>query len=121
MLVGAGGWGEVGAGWAGVVGGRLPEPPPSSCPGLHFAPTAPRPHRVPLPYRAGVPQAMGNDARAAEFMKGRRVMEVNPGHPIILGLKAKVDLESRWVQLGAAGGLLGGCGGAAGGKCLQGV
>ena len=49
---------------------------------------------------------MGNDARAAEFMKGRRVMEVNPGHPIIQGLKAKVDLESRWV-LGVGEGAVG--------------
>ena len=62
---------------------------------------------------------MGNDARAAEFMKGRRVMEVNPGHPIILGLKAKVDLESRWVQLGAAGGLLGGCWGEVLARCVK--
>ena len=40
-------------------------------------------------------QAMG-DARSAEYMKGRRIMEVNPGHPIIQALKAKVELESRW-------------------------
>lgn len=39
-------------------------------------------------------QAMG-DARAAEYMRGRRIMEVNPQHPIIQSLKAKVELESR--------------------------
>lgn len=35
------------------------------------------------------------DTRAAEYMRGRRVMEVNPQHPIIQALKGKVELESR--------------------------
>jgi heat shock protein beta len=39
------------------------------------------------------------DARSAEYMKGRRIMEVNPGHPIIQALKGKVELESRWVAV----------------------
>ncbi|KAL4421773.1 hypothetical protein ABPG77_009756 [Micractinium sp. CCAP 211/92] len=39
-------------------------------------------------------QALG-DARAAEYMRGRRVMEVNPDHPIVQALKGKVELESR--------------------------
>lgn len=39
-------------------------------------------------------QAMG-DARASEYMRGRRIMEINAEHPIIQNLKAKVDLESR--------------------------
>ncbi|PRW20326.1 heat shock 90C isoform B [Chlorella sorokiniana] len=39
-------------------------------------------------------QAMG-DARAAEYMRGRRNMEINPPHPIIQALKGKVELESR--------------------------
>ncbi|PSC74731.1 heat shock 90C [Micractinium conductrix] len=39
-------------------------------------------------------QAMG-DARAAEYMKGRRNLEVNPAHPIIQSLKGKVALDSR--------------------------
>ena len=40
-------------------------------------------------------QAMG-DARAAEYMKGRRNLEVNPAHPIIQSLKGKVALDSRY-------------------------
>jgi heat shock protein beta len=39
-------------------------------------------------------QAMG-DNRSAEYMRGRRIMEINPDHPIIVGLKEKVELESR--------------------------
>lgn len=39
-------------------------------------------------------QALG-DSRAAEYMRGRRIMEINPQHPIIQGLKSKMDLESR--------------------------
>ncbi|EFN51632.1 hypothetical protein CHLNCDRAFT_140066 [Chlorella variabilis] len=39
-------------------------------------------------------QAMG-DARSAEYMRGRRIMELNPQHPIIRTLKSKVELESR--------------------------
>ena len=43
-------------------------------------------------------QAMG-DARAAEYMRGRRNMEINPQHPIIQALKGKVELESRCALL----------------------
>lgn len=39
-------------------------------------------------------QALG-DARAAEYMKGRRSMEINPDHPIIRSLAEKVALDSR--------------------------
>lgn len=39
-------------------------------------------------------QAMG-DARAAEYMRGRRSMEINPDHPVIKSLAAKVSLDSR--------------------------
>ncbi|KAL4853500.1 Heat shock protein 90-5 [Chlorella vulgaris] len=39
-------------------------------------------------------QTMG-DARSAEYMRGRRIMELNPQHPIIQSLKGKVELESR--------------------------
>lgn len=33
-------------------------------------------------------QALG-DARAAEYMRGRRIMEINPDHPIIQALKVR--------------------------------
>lgn len=62
------------------------------------APAHQRPPRPPL-----LPQALG-DARAAEYMRGRRIMEVNPDHPIIQGLKGKVELESRWVLHAPASG-----------------
>eukprot|EP00887_Chlorella_sp_A99_P008257 scaffold12.g8257.t1 len=39
-------------------------------------------------------QALG-DARAAEYMRGRRILEINPTHPVIQELKRKVELESR--------------------------
>jgi heat shock protein 90kDa beta len=42
-------------------------------------------------------QAMG-DARTAEYMRGRRIMEVNPDHPVVAVLKAKVDLDSTEVK-----------------------
>ena len=35
-------------------------------------------------------QTMG-DARAMEYMKGRKIMEINPANPIIRSLKAQVD------------------------------
>lgn len=38
-------------------------------------------------------QALG-DSQAAEYMKGRRSMEINPNHPIIKSLADKVSLES---------------------------
>lgn len=34
-------------------------------------------------------QAMG-DAQQAEYMRGRRILEINPNHPIIQSLKEKV-------------------------------
>jgi heat shock protein beta len=39
-------------------------------------------------------QALG-DARSAEYMRGRRSMEINPDHPIIKALAEKVSLDSR--------------------------
>jgi len=42
-------------------------------------------------------QTLG-DARAAEYMKGRRVMEINPDHPVIKALADGVALESREVR-----------------------
>lgn len=30
------------------------------------------------------------DSRAAEYMKGRRILEVNPDHPIVAALAARV-------------------------------
>lgn len=38
-------------------------------------------------------QALG-DSRAAEYMKGRRSLEINPSHPIIKSMAEKVSLES---------------------------
>ncbi|KAG7668452.1 putative Heat shock protein 90-5, chloroplastic [Nannochloris sp. 'desiccata'] len=42
-------------------------------------------------------QALG-DARAAEMMRGRRIMEINPDHPIVRAMAEKVALESREVK-----------------------
>ncbi|KFM24018.1 Heat shock protein 83-1 [Auxenochlorella protothecoides] len=42
-------------------------------------------------------QAMG-DAQQAEYMRGRRILEINPNHPIIQSLKEKVSLDSREVK-----------------------
>ena len=42
-------------------------------------------------------QALG-DARAAEMMRGRRIMEINPDHPIVKTMAEKVALESREVK-----------------------
>ena len=42
-------------------------------------------------------QALG-DARMAEMMKGRRIMEINGEHPIIKNMAAKVEMESREVK-----------------------
>lgn len=39
-------------------------------------------------------QTMSDD-RAADYMRGKRIMEVNPGHPLIKTLRAAVDLDSR--------------------------
>ncbi len=38
-------------------------------------------------------QTMG-DARAMDYMKGKKIMEINPGNPIIRSLKAQVDARS---------------------------
>ena len=35
-------------------------------------------------------QTLG-DSRAAEYMKGRKTLEINPEHPIVKALKDKVD------------------------------
>ncbi len=42
-------------------------------------------------------QALG-DARGAEMMRGRRIMEINPDHPIVRAMAEKVVLESREVK-----------------------
>lgn len=42
-------------------------------------------------------QALG-DSQAAEYMKGRRSLEINPNHPIIKHLAEKVSLESSEVK-----------------------
>ena len=31
------------------------------------------------------------DSRAMEYMRGRRTLEVNPDHPVIISLKARYD------------------------------
>lgn len=38
--------------------------------------------------------AMG-DQRTAEYMKGKRTLEINPAHPIVVALKDKVEMDSR--------------------------
>ena len=38
-------------------------------------------------------QTLG-DSRAAEYMKGRKTLEINPDHPIIQALKDKVDSDA---------------------------
>lgn len=42
-------------------------------------------------------QALG-DARSAEYMRGRRIMEINPDHPVIKQMAEKVLLESTQVK-----------------------
>ncbi len=39
---------------------------------------------------APVRQTLG-DARAADYMKGRKTLEINPDHPIITALQSKVS------------------------------
>ena len=38
-------------------------------------------------------QTLG-DSRAAEYMKGRKTLEINPDHPIVQALKDKVDRDA---------------------------
>ena len=38
-------------------------------------------------------QTLG-DSRAADYMKGRKTLEINPEHPIVQALKQKVDSDS---------------------------
>ena len=38
-------------------------------------------------------QTLG-DSRAAEYMKGRKTLEINPEHPIVQALKQKVDSDA---------------------------
>ncbi len=41
----------------------------------------------------GQAQTLG-DARAAEYMKGKKTLEVNPDHPIIAALQARVGEDA---------------------------
>ena len=34
-----------------------------------------------------------NDVRAAEYMRGRRILEINPDHPIVQGLRERVTSD----------------------------
>lgn len=38
-------------------------------------------------------QTLG-DSRAAEYMKGRKTLEINPDHPIIQALKDRLDSDA---------------------------
>ncbi len=38
-------------------------------------------------------QTLG-DSRAAEYMKGKKTLEINPEHPIVQALKQKVDSDA---------------------------
>lgn len=38
-------------------------------------------------------QTLG-DSRAAEYMKGKKTLEINPEHPIVQALKQKVDNDA---------------------------
>lgn len=48
----------------------------------------------PLPHPVSSPQALG-DQQQAEYMRGRRILEINPDSPIIQSLKDKVRGECR--------------------------
>jgi len=50
-------------------------------------------------------QTMG-DARAMDYMKGKKIMEINPGNPIIRELKAQVDARTAGAQAAATAILL---------------
>ena len=39
------------------------------------------------------------DSRAADYMKGRKTLEINPEHPIVQALKQKVDSDSSGAQV----------------------
>ena len=43
-------------------------------------------------------QTLG-DSRAADYMKGRKTLEINPEHPIVQALKQKVDSDSSGAQV----------------------
>jgi heat shock protein beta len=51
-------------------------------------------------------QSMG-DARAMEYMRGRRILEVNPEHEVVAGIKVGCGLD--WIGLGEGGCVLGVC------------
>ena len=44
-------------------------------------------------------QTLG-DSRAAEYMKGRKTLEINPEHPIVRALKEKVDSDEAGAKVG---------------------
>lgn len=44
-------------------------------------------------------QTLG-DSRAAEYMKGRKTLEINPEHPIVQALKQKVDSDASGAKVG---------------------
>ena len=43
-------------------------------------------------------QTLG-DSRAADYMKGRKTLEINPEHPVVQALKEKVDSDSSGAQV----------------------
>ncbi len=44
-------------------------------------------------------QTLG-DSRAAEYMKGRKTLEINPDHPIVKALKSQVDSDEAGAKVG---------------------
>ena len=44
-------------------------------------------------------QTLG-DSRAAEYMKGKKTLEINPEHPIVQALKQKVDSDASGAKVG---------------------
>ena len=45
-------------------------------------------------------QTLG-DSRAAEYMKGRKTLEINPEHPIVKALKDKVEGDAAGAKVWA--------------------
>jgi heat shock protein beta len=52
--------------------------------------------------RACATQTLG-DSRAAEYMKGRKTLEINPDHPIVAALKDKVETDAAGAQVWCTG------------------
>ena len=47
-------------------------------------------------------QTLG-DSRAAEYMKGKKTLEINPEHPIVQALKQKVDSDASGAKVRDSG------------------